>query len=357
MSDFYIGDPTRIATFAHKQNKLFIMREIIYVLLPQFADHEIPFLSEGITNGEMGPRQEPAYRNKIVAASLDPVTSTSGFRVLPDYTFDTMPDDYAAIVLIGGYGWQGPEAAKVAPIIRKALQNGTIIGAICNAASWMASQGFLNNVSHTGNGLEQLKQWGGDRYTNEAGYQNKQAVSDRHIVTANGTGHLEFGRELLKLLQNDTDEQTERYYHFMKQGFVSLFSPKPRFTCNTVGLFTTDNAKMVAFYRDIFGFQTAWKGEPNVEMYLGDMRLIFFPRTAFEEMTSQHYSYPIGNNGTMELAIDVPTFADVDKEYERAVTLGGKPVFAPTTEPWGQRTCYIADPEGNLIEISSFFES
>ena len=52
------------------------MREIIYVLLPQFADHEMPFLSEGITNGEMGPRQEPAYCNKIASASLDPVTST-----------------------------------------------------------------------------------------------------------------------------------------------------------------------------------------------------------------------------------------------------------------------------------------
>ena len=37
----------------------------------------------------------------------------------------------------------------------------------------------------------------------------------------------------------------------------------------------------------------------------------------------------------------------VDKEYERAISLGAKPVFAPTTEPWGQRTCYIADPEGN----------
>ena len=29
----------------------------------------------------------------------------------------------------------------------------------------------------------------------------------------------------------------------------------------------------------------------------------------------------------------------------------------PTTEPWGQRTCYIADPEGNLIEIGSFNRS
>ena len=22
--------------------------------------------------------------------------------------------------------------------------------------------------------------------------------------------------------------------------------------------------------------------------------------------------------------------------------------------PWGQRTCYISDPEGNLVEIESF---
>ena len=27
----------------------------------------------------------------------------------------------------------------------------------------------------------------------------------------------------------------------------------------------------------------------------------------------------------------------------------GVPVLAPELEPWGQKTCYIADPEGNLI--------
>lgn len=33
---------------------------------------------------------------------------------------------------------------------------------------------------------------------------------------------------------------------------------------------------------------------------------------------------------------------------------GARSILEPTTEPWGQRTCYIADPEGNLIEIGSF---
>ncbi|MBO4673317.1 MAG: glyoxalase, partial [Bacteroidaceae bacterium] len=35
---------------------------------------------------------------------------------------------------------------------------------------------------------------------------------------------------------------------------------------------------------------------------------------------------------------------------------GAKSVLPPTTEPWGQRTCYVADPDGNLIEIGSFNE-
>ena len=130
-----------------------------------------------------------------------------------------------------------------------------------------------------------------------------------------------------------------------------------RFTFNTIGLFTTDNAKMVAFYRDVFGFQTDWNGkEPNVEMTLDGMRLILFPRKDFEQMISQSLAYPQGKNGTMELAFDVPTFADVDTEYKRAIELDAQPVFEPMTEPWGQRTCYVADPEGNLIEISSFCE-
>ena len=36
---------------------------------------------------------------------------------------------------------------------------------------------------------------------------------------------------------------------------------------------------------------------------------------------------------------------------------GAAPVMKPETMPWGQRTCYVADPEGNLIEIASFCEN
>ena len=48
------------------------------------------------------------------------------------------------------------------------------------------------------------------------------------------------------------------------------------------------------------------------------------------------------------------TFHEVDAAFQKAVEQGATPILAPTTEPWGQRTCYIADPEGNLIEIGSW---
>lgn len=86
----------------------------------------------------------------------------------------------------------------------------------------MAKCGLLNSIDHTGNGLDQLKMWGGEDSTNPAGYRNCQAVTDRNIVTANGSATLEFARELLTLLENDTPDRIEMYYPFNKQDFCEL---------------------------------------------------------------------------------------------------------------------------------------
>lgn len=197
--------------------------EILYLLLDKYADHEAVFLSSAVACDERSIKANPKYVNKIVAPTLDAVRSCSGFRMLPDYSFDTMPEDYAALVLIGGFGWLDEAVAgKVVPIVRRAIDKGLIVGAICNAASFLARHGLLNAVRHTGNGLEQLQLWGGDNYTNSAGYVDGQAVADRRIVTANGTGSLEFAKEMLLLLENDTPEQIENFYWFNKLGYVEV---------------------------------------------------------------------------------------------------------------------------------------
>lgn len=197
--------------------------EVLYLLLDDYADHESVFLAGAISNDAVAKRQHPKYVNKVVSPTLEPVTSCSGFHILPDYSFDTMPDDYAALVLIGGYGWMNEEvASKVVSIVKYAIDKGIIVGAICNAASFMAKSGFLNQVSHTGNGLDQLKLWGGENYTNEQDYVDAQAVSDGRIVTANGSASLEFAKEMLLLLGNDSAEGIEMWYQFFKQGYVQM---------------------------------------------------------------------------------------------------------------------------------------
>lgn len=122
-----------------------------------------------------------------------------------------------------------------------------------------------------------------------------------------------------------------------------------------VGIFVNDMATMVRFYRDVLGFEIT-EGEDAVNVYLVKDGTLFmlYERKNFEKMTSRKYDYLKGINGHYEIALYVDTFEEVDAQYARVTALGAQPVLEPTTEPWGQRTCYIADPEGNLIEIGSF---
>lgn len=195
------------------------MKEVLLIILNDYADWEGAFLASSLNAGVL-PGSEVVYTVKTVAPSMEPVRSIGGFRTLPDYDFGNMPEDYAAVVLIGGYSWQSPEACGVEKIVKRTLENGKPVGAICNAVSFMCAHGFLNNVKHTGNTLQQLELYGGKAYTNRNGYVEAQAVSDSGIVTANGSGYLEFTRELLTLLGADTPERIAASYDFFKNGLV-----------------------------------------------------------------------------------------------------------------------------------------
>ncbi|MDE6868403.1 MAG: VOC family protein [Clostridia bacterium] len=122
-----------------------------------------------------------------------------------------------------------------------------------------------------------------------------------------------------------------------------------------IGLFVKDMATMIRFYRDVLGFEIK-ESEDAVNVYLIKDGTLFmlYERKNFEKMTNRKYEYINGLNGHFEIALYVDTFEEVDKRFAEAVKKGATPVLEPKTEKWGQRTCYIADPEGNLIEIGSF---
>ncbi len=121
------------------------------------------------------------------------------------------------------------------------------------------------------------------------------------------------------------------------------------------GLFVEDMAKMISFYRDVLGFEIREDEDTsNVYLIKDDTLFLLYGRKDFEKMTNRKYEYIKGFNGHTEIALYVDSFEEVDAEYEMAISKGAVSVLEPVTEPWGQRTCYIADPEGNLIEIGSF---
>ena len=121
------------------------------------------------------------------------------------------------------------------------------------------------------------------------------------------------------------------------------------------GIFVEDMARMIRFYRDVLGFEIK-EAEDTSNVYLkkDDTLFLLYGRKDFEKMTSRRYDYIRGFNGHFEIALYVDTFDEVDAAFARAVKNGAVPILDPELEPWGQRTCYIADPEGNLIEIGSW---
>ena len=121
-----------------------------------------------------------------------------------------------------------------------------------------------------------------------------------------------------------------------------------------IGLFVEDLDVMVKFYRDVMNMKQ------NIDMdgFAGfetedGFYFNLCTRSERENLSSTPISYPKGLNGTMELSFGVAKYEDVDMEYERLTKAGAKPISKPDTKPYGLREAYVADPEGNLIEIVS----
>ena len=197
------------------------MKEVIFVLLDQWADWESAFLGSPLNCG-IQPGRPIKYTVKTMSIDKEPKRSLGNFQTLIDYDIETMPEDYAALVLIGGMSWFGKDAERLAPLVKDAVAKGRVVGAICNASVFLGMHGLLNDVKHTSNTLAYLQEHAGSLYTNEQGYVNAQAVNDKKIVTANGTGYLEFTRELLLLLDADMPEMIEGYYNFNKLGLCKM---------------------------------------------------------------------------------------------------------------------------------------
>lgn len=197
------------------------MKKIMFVILEQYADWEAAYLSSAIYM--LG---QDKFEVKTVSLTKDIVTSIGGFRTVPDYDIHSVPEDYEAVILIGGMTWRNENAQQVKMLVEKCVENGKVLGGIYDASAFLGTVGVLNNVNHTSNDLNDLKQWAGSAYTGEEKYIKKQTVCDKNIVTANGTAALEFAREVMLTLKIAEENKIIEWYNFHKLGCYNAPMPK-----------------------------------------------------------------------------------------------------------------------------------
>lgn len=198
-------------------------KEVLILLLPHYADWEVSFAAATLNNQIQNI--ESKYSIKTVGITADPIPSIGGLTILPDYSIENIPTNYVALLLIGGMSWCTTDrqpttlTEKLIPFVQNTIDRNIIVGAICDATTFLGANGWLNNCAHTSNTLSDLKKVAGSRYSNEKNYQNQQAVSDKNIITANGTAYLEFSKEILSALNAYSKNDIETHYDFYKHGY------------------------------------------------------------------------------------------------------------------------------------------
>lgn len=196
-------------------------KTILFVILQQYADWEAAYITSAITM--LGQEQ---YDIKTVSLSKDYVQSIGGFRVLPDYDAASVPKDYEALILIGGMSWRNENTQQIKTLVQECCQKGKVLGGICDASAFLGTVGVLNDVMHTSNDMNDLKQWAGSVYTGETKYIAKQAVRDKNIITANGTAPMEFAKEILLALNVADEDKVSEWYNFHKLGYYTAPVPQ-----------------------------------------------------------------------------------------------------------------------------------
>lgn len=161
------------------------------------ADWEIGHVTAHI-NSPDGQRDPGSLGISTVGATLDPITTAGGVRIVPDMTVaDLLPADSAMLILPGAFTWMTDGHAGFQAAATAFVEAGTPVAAICGATFGLATAGLLDNRAHTSNAAEFLAATG---YGGGALYRDELTVTDRGVVTASGIAPVEFARDILALL-------------------------------------------------------------------------------------------------------------------------------------------------------------
>ena len=116
-----------------------------------------------------------------------------------------------------------------------------------------------------------------------------------------------------------------------------------------VVLIVADLDRSLAFYTGTLGLELQHRAAQYAQMKVGTTRLSLYTRDAMAETLGTALETPSTSAPAFELGFKV---SDCDSAFSELVGAGAAAIVPPTTRSWGQRTAYVRDPDGNLVELA-----
>jgi catechol 2,3-dioxygenase-like lactoylglutathione lyase family enzyme len=111
-------------------------------------------------------------------------------------------------------------------------------------------------------------------------------------------------------------------------------------------LITSNVKRLVEFYEPVLNLKAKWSGDDYAEFATGVGVLAIFSAEAQEKYIPGSADAAKNRSSILEFRVE-----NVDDEYRRLETLVKVWVKPPTTQPWGTRSIYFRDPDGNLVDF------
>jgi len=174
-----------------KEEKVLTGKRVVMIIAPEnFRDEELVEPQDVLV--------EKGAEVKFASASLDVAKGMLGVQVRPDMLVGNIkPEDWDAIILVGGSGasvyWGD---STVHSLLKEAVKQNKIVGAICIAPVTLANAGILSGKKATVYSSEE------DRLKDKgAQCTGKSVERDGRLITANGpSAAREFGNAIAQAL-------------------------------------------------------------------------------------------------------------------------------------------------------------
>ncbi len=119
-------------------------------------------------------------------------------------------------------------------------------------------------------------------------------------------------------------------------------------------LIVEDMDRALRFYTDVLGLRLGHRSGDYAQLDTGATRLGLYTRGAMGKTLGMSLKPPAHDAPGFEIGFKVP---DVEEVFSELVGRGASAVMPPTDRPWGQRTAYVRDPDGHLIELAQDLSS